>query len=300
MSHPKTYFILPTTSYAPDDLIKLGQVIVDPRIPYRRLAEPLPLEGRLIPRKAATIEWNASKADNTAANAGVFTHIHGLLAAQASVKRSQCETYNWEGALLETHFIELDEHPEFVQQTATEVPAVSQWLKENNRLFGRTVYMITGVKTASKPGKATYGAANEQDVVTELRATAAFHPGMGAPAKVGAEAGYHNSGDIHVQGTPQDSFVFAYQLRKLHIGWRSKASLREHVGGADLHGIGQSNPSRDRLPSLSSENDAVYEIGDVKYEKDDFGASLPKKDVKVSAIDDCDGQQCLMVQATVC
>ncbi|KAG5301991.1 hypothetical protein I7I48_02183 [Histoplasma ohiense] len=300
MSHPKTYFILPTTAYAPNDLIKLGQVIVNPRIPYQRLAEPLPLEGKLIPRKAAVAEWSVSRVDSNAANAGVFAHILGLLTAKASAKHSQKETSKWEGTLLETSFIELDENPEYVQQTATQVPAVSKWLREN-RLFGGTVYMITGIKTAIKPGKATYDTVAERDIAAKLEATVALDPGTGGvpTAKIGAEAGYNTAGDIHLQGTPQDSFVFAYQLRKLHISWYPKLySLGEHLGGADLNSAGDTYILRERLRS-QAEKDAEYEIGDVKYEADDFGALLPKRDVKINGVDDCDGEQCLMIQATI-
>lgn len=224
----------------------------------------------------------------------------GLLTAKASAKHSQKETSKWEGTLLETSFIELDENPEYVQQTATQVPAVSKWLRED-RLFGGTVYMITGIKTAIKPGKATYAAVTERDIAAKLEATLALDPGTGGvpTAKIGAEAGYNTAGDIDLQGTPQDSFVFAYQLRKLHIRWYPKLySLEEHLGGADLHSAGDSNILRERLRS-QAEKAADYEIGDVKYEADDFGALLPKKDVKVNGVDDCDGEQCLMIQANM-
>ncbi|EDN11202.1 predicted protein [Histoplasma mississippiense (nom. inval.)] len=167
-----------SVAYAPNDLIKLGQVIVNPRIPYQRLAEPLPLEGKLIPRKAAVAEWSVSRVNSNAANAGVFAHMLGLLTAKASAKHSQKETSKWEGTLLETSFIELDENPEYVQQTATQVPAVSKWLRED-RLFGGTVYMITGIKTAIKPGKATYAAVTERDIAAKLEATLALDPGTG-------------------------------------------------------------------------------------------------------------------------
>ncbi|KLJ11514.1 hypothetical protein EMPG_13294 [Blastomyces silverae] len=300
MSHPKTYFILPTTAYAPDDLIRLGQVIVNPRIPYRRLAEPLPLEGKLIPRKAAVVEWSASKVDNHATNAGIFAHFRGLLDAEASSNKSQIEKYNWEGALLETHFIELDEDPEYVFKTATEVPAVLQWLEKNwPNISGRMLYMITGIKTASTPGKATYDGVDKRDVAAKLKATAPLHPGGGVPAKLGAEAGYHNSGDIHLEGTPQDSFVFAYQLRKIHIDWRRKTRLGDHVGGADLHGEGPSTRIRGSPCQQNREEVADYEIDSATYDIDDFGASLPRRDVKVAGVDESDRQQCLMIQATV-
>ncbi|PGG96935.1 hypothetical protein GX51_07583 [Blastomyces parvus] len=300
MAHPKTYFILPTTAYAPDDLIKLGQVIVSPKIPYRRLAEPLPLEGKFSPRKAAVLEWSASKVDNHATNAGIFAHFRGLLDAEASSNKSQIEKYNWEGALLETHFIELDEDPEYVFKTVREVPAVLQWLEQGwPNISGRTLYMITGIKTASKPGKATYDGVDKRDATAKLKATASLHPGGGVPAKLGAEAGYHNSGDIHLEGTPQDSFVFAYQLRKIHVDWRRKVRLEDHVGRADLHGEGLSSRIRESLCQHNPEEVTSYKIDSATYDPNDFGASLPRRDAKITGIDEYDGQQCLMIQATI-
>ncbi|KAL2365271.1 hypothetical protein RJZ56_001778 [Blastomyces dermatitidis] len=105
---------------------------------------------------------------------------------------------------------------------------------------------ITGIKTATKPGKATHDGVDKRDAAAKLKVSAPLHPGGGVPVKLGAEGGgYHNSGDIYLEGTPQDNFVFAYQLRKIHIDWRKKTRLGDLVGGADLHGEGPSIRIRD-------------------------------------------------------
>lgn len=288
MNHPKTFFILPTTIYRPDDFIQLGQVITDPRKPFERLAEPLPLEGALQPRNSPTVEWSATNVRTGETSVGIFAHVVNLITAQASAGQSHNETQTWEAARLETQFFEVSADPTYIERTAR-ATAVEEWLKQHRHL-GKTVYMITGLKIAKSPGKVTFGDSDTLDVSAALKAT--LDP-EGA-IEGGGEANHHRLNATAQASRPEEAFVYAYRLRKLKVTWRHKFKLDDYMTGAELHGVGG---RQDDVEEDEGDGDdpSSFVMEDVSYDNRDFGASLPAKDKKIQAVDEEDNSPCIVI-----
>lgn len=290
MDHSKTYFILPTTVYKPDDYIQLGQVITDPRKPFERLVKPLPLEGALKPRTSPALEWSATNAKTGESSTGVFAHVVNIMTAEASGGQSQNETQTWEAALLETRFFEISEDPTYVERTA-KVAAVEGWLKKHRRL-GKTVYMITGLKIAKNPGKVTYDGSDASNLAVNLKAT--LDP-EGA-VEAGGEASHQRSGATTYEGKPEAAYVFAYRLRKLRVAWRNKFKLRDYKMGGNLYDAGRGEVDAE-VGGGDEDDDSAFEMESVSFEQNDFGVSLPAKDKKFQAVDEDDDSACIVIRA---
>lgn len=291
MKYPKTWFILPTTIYKPDDYIKLGQVITDPRKPFERLTQPLPLEGDLKPRTSPALEWSATNAKTGESSVGVFAHVVNIMTAEASGGKSQDETQTWEAALLETQFFEISEDPKYVERTA-KVAAVEEWLKKNRR-FGKTVYMITGLKIAKNPGKVTYDGSDSSNLNVKLKTT--LDP-QGV-VEGGGEVKHDRSNAATYEERPEAAYVFAYRLRKLRMIWRNKLAVRDYKAGGDLYGLPQGSIDSGVVGN-DDDDDSAFEIESVLFEEKDFGESLPARDKKFEAVDEDDDTACLVIKAS--
>jgi len=289
MVHKKTYFILPTTVYKPDDYIQLGQVITNPREPWERLAKPLPLEGDLAPRTSPSLEWSATNTQTGESSVGIFAHVVHIMTAEVSAGKSGNERQTWEAALLETKYFEISEDKTYAERTA-KVPAVHEWLKKNRRL-GKSVYMITGLKIAKNPGKVTYDGSDASHLGADLKATVDPEDAV----EVGAKANIESSNAATYEATPENAYVFAYRLRKLRVSWGKTLSVRGNVGGAELHNAGQriAEPEADS----EDEDDSAFEMEGVALDDEDFGPSLPPKDKKFPAVDEDDNSECTVIRA---
>ncbi|KAK4070958.1 uncharacterized protein Triagg1_6325 [Trichoderma aggressivum f. europaeum] len=292
MEYSKTYFILPTTIYKPDDYIQLGQIITDPRKPFERLAKPLPLEGPLRPHTSPLLEWSATNVKTGECSVGIFSHVVNIMAAEASGSQSQHEALSWEAALLETRFFEISEDPTYVERTA-KVPAVEEWLKQHRR-FGKTVYMITGLKIAKNPGKVAYDGADTSTLAVNLRAT--LDPENALEA--GVAAGNLRSGVTAYEARAETAYIFAYRLRKLRVTWRNRFRIGDYKAGGNLYGANNRGVDM-RVSEEEEDEDSMFEIESVSFERGDFGASLPKKDKRFRAFDEQDNSACLAIQVDV-
>ncbi|KAH8129105.1 hypothetical protein FP744_10000018 [Trichoderma asperellum] len=289
MDYPKTYFILPTTVYEPDDYIQLGQVIIDPRKPFERLAKPLPLEGTIRPRTSSDVEWSATNAKTGEASAGIFAHVVNMMTAEASGSQFQHEALTWQASLLETQFFEISDDPSYVERTV-KVAAVEEWLKKHRRL-GKTVYMITGLKIAKHPGKITYDGADTSNLAANLKAT--LDPE--GVLQAGGAASHQKSDAMTYEATTKAAYIFAYRLRKLRVTWGSKFKLGDYKAGGDLYGTGRKVNAK--VSGDHEDDDSAFEIESISFEQGDFGTSLPAKDKKFWAVDEEDGGPCLVIQA---
>jgi hypothetical protein len=287
----KTYFILPTTIYKPDDYIQLGQVITDPRKPFERLAKPLPLEGNLKPRTSPELEWSASNTNTGELSVGVFAHVVNIMKAKVSGGQNQYESQTWQAALLETQFFEISEDPTYVERTAR-IEAVEEWLKKHRHL-GKTVYMITGLKIAKNPGKITYDGSDASNLAMDLETT--LDPK--GVVRAGGEANVQKSDATTYEARPGTAYIFAYRLRRLRVTWRNKLKLSEYKTGADLYAAGRKGVDAEVVME-DKDDTSAFEFENVEFEQDDFGASLPAKDKKFRAVDDEDGSPCLVIQTS--
>lgn len=299
---PKTYFIIRPVDYKPNDLIRLGQVITDPRKPFERLAEPLPLTGPLKPRVSPMKEWKVTNNVTGDSAVGLFAQVVNIVKAEASAGQSSGEVASWNAALLETRFFEISEDaeiPSYVERTAR-IPRVEKWLREN-RHRGKTVYMITGLKIAKRPGKVAYDSSRDFNLDLNLQAT--VDP-QGA-VQAGVKGSTKSTTGTTQEATPQHAYVFAYRLRKLSVGWRDKTKLKlgGTKGGGELHGTkpeygGMREQGEKEVEDEAEDGDDLdtYEMETFGVDKDDFGVSLPAKDKKIEAFDEEDNSPCLVIR----
>lgn len=286
---PKVWFVLPSLIYKPDDYIQLGQVINDPRKPQERLAKPLPLPEALKPRESISKDLNLTKTDSGEAAVSVFAHIVNIVTADLSGSRSRAETLGRTAAVLETQYFEITEDPSYVDNTS-KVQQVEQELKKL-RTRGKTVYMITGIKIARLPGKATSESSDSSALAA--KGEAVVDP-QGA-ARVGAEVSSKKSAATTVAETPDDPYVVAYRLRRLRVSLRGRLKVDGDLEGADMHGVGWRSP--DAASAADQGRDEDWEVDGVSADLNDFGSALPAKDKKLKAVDEEDGRPCLVIRA---
>ncbi len=291
MREPRAYFILRPKVCGPDACIQLGQVITDPRKPSQRLAEPLPLGGKLKPQRVA-VEWSAYDGRVGGAPAGVFAHAVKLATTEAGAEAESGSSWgdkeNWDAAILETYFFEPSEDPTYAQRTA-KIPIVDGWLKEH-RGEGKTVYMITGLKIAKDPDQiAGEGSKDLHQPGASLQSV--FDP----EGRLGTRgnAGHGSSAQTTHEDSPSDGYIFAYRLRRLKVLWRKAQSTHDQQGGkAHSKGSARVDGRPDRRVQ---DQDPDFEIEHVSLEQDDFGALLPAKDKKLPAVDEYDNTACVVV-----
>ncbi|KAL1838622.1 hypothetical protein VTJ49DRAFT_2459 [Mycothermus thermophilus] len=275
----KTYFAIPTTIYKPDDLIQLGQVIKDPAVPFERLAPPPKLEGALSPRVSSLKEVVVTSTKTRAVSVGLFAQVLKSIHGELSAQKSSGETLTWEAAEIETRYFEPAEDEEALLAQICKHKAVRQVLKGFGG-FGQSVYMRTGLKIALRPGFVRQQANKGTDVSAQLKAVVDPHGAM----QVGFQADSKHSARTSVQGRATDSYVFAYQLRRIKANrLTGKTAIGAQVKGGDLYGIGGGVGSgSDSDGSLGDEDDDDLEDegclplqGDLSIDKEDYGSKLP-------------------------
>ncbi|SPO05330.1 uncharacterized protein DNG_08017 [Cephalotrichum gorgonifer] len=286
---PKVWFVLPSLIYKPDDYIQLGQIVTNPRKPQERLAKPLPLPEALKPRTSPSSDWNLAQTGSGETAISVSTHVINILTAQLSNSKTGGATLSRTAAKLETQYFEIAEDPSYVSSTS-QVKQVEDALKKLGKL-GSTVYMITGIQIALFPGEAADGTSDESTVAAKIE-------GVVDPqgwAKAGGEASSKKSDATTVSQTPDTSYIVAYRLRRLRVGWRGKLKVGDDQGGADMYCVGGRSAVADGATRDEDNNDNC-EIESILPDPCDFGASLPPIDVKLEAVDE-DGSPCLVIKA---
>ncbi|KAG6368272.1 hypothetical protein INS49_002475 [Diaporthe citri] len=292
LPHPdKTFFILRSLIYHPDDLIQLGQVITDPRTPYIRLAPPVPLTDPLKARIAKSSNWSLTLNEVDEKSIGVFAHIIKILSAEAGGSTSQVEVLKRRGAVLETQYFEISEDPTYVKRTS-QVEVIRDELQKL-RSSGKTLYMVTGIKIVRWPGEALH---EQTDSATaEGKASAILDPE--GRVEGGFDARTHTSNATITAETPDTSYVVAYRLRRLRVSWiQRRLDLREEQGGAEMSGVGRWSTNDEESFTVEDDPDC-WEIEDASADFKDFGPSLAMKDGKMEAIDEEDSSTCLVIRA---
>ncbi|KAL0939174.1 uncharacterized protein CTRU02_205784 [Colletotrichum truncatum] len=297
MDEPRTYFILRNTDHEPDRLIQLGQLIADPRIPYRRVAPPFKPIPKDLLHHAYKDDWSFETSKGSAGQVGVFAQFLAVATAETSAHASHELMNSWKAAALETVFLELGEDTEspYVIDSVNEA-IVQKWLKRD-KFRKRVLYMVTGVKIARQPEETS----STISKTTGASAKVGGDPGTGGLVSVGAQGGLDRSKAVSESNTPSKDFVFAYRLRKIHISLRDKITLGNDLHGGELHGDGYlSDLSTSEDDTSDDEMEETFlqmdDIDEVFTEEADFGSSLPATDIKISIVDD-DGQNCLGILA---
>ncbi|KAH6960059.1 hypothetical protein BKA56DRAFT_600357 [Ilyonectria sp. MPI-CAGE-AT-0026] len=277
---PKTFFTIPTTIYKPDDIIQLGQVIKDPMVPFERLAPPPKLDGKLEPRTSSIKEFLATNRKTKAISVGLLAQVLDSIKGEASAHKSTEETLSWDASEMETRYFEPAEDETFMAKLQAN-KAVRQWLKKVR--FGKSAFVITGLKISLRPGAISCQVYDEAAISAQAKAI--IDPQ--ASVQAGAEASAKRSASSSVEGQATDSYVFAYQLRKINVNpLTGRATVGELRKGGDLFGAGDDGSCSDESDSVTSsdswdEDDKVEEVSlrpknNLVVNAEDFGPQLPK------------------------
>jgi len=287
----KTYFVIPSTAYKPDDYIKLGQVITHPMKPFVRLADPLPLDGTLAPRISRVREWTGESTKEGGASIGLFSRFLSNMKNETSITKTKHEHHTWKIAVLETQYFEVGADPSYITRTS-ELPEIADWLRKTRR-FGKSLYMVTGLKIAQGPSVRTYSLVRGGDQMAGFQATVSSVIGGGFGA--GVQAAHGSNSRMTHSLEPEDAYVFAYRLGRLRVTWKQQLNVRveDYATRADLHGESEVNMPR----STDAHEEEMVEVERVEVEDSDFGPSLPSRFKRFDAIDEDDGSQCLVIIA---
>ncbi|KAF2996326.1 hypothetical protein E8E14_002520 [Neopestalotiopsis sp. 37M] len=287
----KTFFILRSLIYRPDDLIKLGQVVKDPRTPYIRLAEPLPLTDRLEPRIVKSSDWSLTLNDAGDRDISIFAHVLQTLKASGGASASQAEDLQRQGALLETQYFEISEDPTYVERLA-QIEAIRKELKN----FGNPLmllYLVTGVKIVRWPGVAVHHQTDSSNLEGKIEAVVEAEGSL----RAGVGASTRKSNSATVTETPDTAYVVAYRLRRLRVSWSRRLKIGSEQDGAELSSAGTMSGE------ISSGDDSTGEERSSKdwemkilAETQDFDSVPSSANRRVKAIDD-DGSACFVLEA---
>ncbi|CAI4213173.1 unnamed protein product [Parascedosporium putredinis] len=285
----KTYFIIPSTEYKPDDYIKLGQVITHPMKPFVPLAKPLPLDGALAPRISQVREWTGESTKEDNASIGLFSRFLSIMKNEASVTKTKHEHQTWKIAVLETQCFEVSVDPSYITRTS-KIPEVVDWLR-NIGWYGKPLYMVTGLKIAQGRSVRTYNLDTGGDQKANFQATVSSLPGGDFGAGVQATRG-SNSQMAH-SSESDEAYVFAYRLGKLKVTWKQQLSshVEDYAPQADLHGESEVNMRR----STAAHGKEMLEIERAEVKDHDFNSFLSARFERFKAIDEDDGKQCLVI-----
>jgi hypothetical protein len=285
MSQRRTYFLVPGNDYAPNELIQLGQIISDLKLPYRRLSPPL----QPLPKvyNAWEKDYGAEKNKVLSGSIGIFAQalavLDGGVGGDVAGKLSAEKLNRWKFEKLETEFIEPDEA--YVNESVR-VKVVEDFL-DKNKVLKKAVYMVTGVKIARGPQAMLTQAKHE--VAGEGKLTLDATAATGVPVQGGPQLSLaRKKEDLEWFGSSSD-FVFAYRLRKIFVTWSSRIDSKELTGG-DLQGYGDN----DIHDSDEEEQDEVIEyIQTARLDRCDLGSNyLPERFRKVVVRDDVDDAEC--------
>ena len=284
MSERKTYFIVPGEDYAPNDLIQLGQIVSDLKLPHR------PLSPALQPLPQVRHAWKTDHVEEQkrtlSGSTGVFSQALLILGGDVSGNFSTATSDRWVFDRLETEYIEPDEA--YVNLNA-QVPIVKEYLSKNGRL-GKSVYMITGVKIA-RGARAVRKEADEIGGEAKVSLNAAL--ALGAPVEVGPKLG----ASIRREGARgfggSSDFVFAYRLRKIFVRFSSRIRSKEMTGGKlEGHDFDVSDSSAED----EEDEEGSYEIESISLDSRDLGSDyLPVGYSGTRVRDEADDVECQAV-----
>ncbi|GME44506.1 uncharacterized protein LTHEOB_8388 [Neofusicoccum parvum] len=212
----KTYFLPPSTEIAPDGLIKLGNIIISPRLVEEPINSGPPPEIPPALRQADHIEenWSWERESHHAFNGGVWaSFLQLILGVGADVgggaSRSAREMYS-AARLTTTRF---RPNLDYVKQ-AVAADDVQDYLKGQNLFRHKDMYMVTAVKISSGAfiarRKSRDRNANFSPVVDGT--TVAMMP-ISAGFKVEGSRGGSDTRSAQVV----NDIVFAYQLRQIRV-----------------------------------------------------------------------------------
>jgi hypothetical protein len=281
----KTYFVLDSSDYKPDELIKLGQIICDPLAPYEELAPPLkPLPSI---HESTKDNYSFDASHSVTKSAGIFAEALGiisLLGGDISGTLSKDIEGSWHMPELYTQFIQPSN--EYVELCAKQ----DKVLKRMRGLRGKTVYMITGIKIARDADRKT----GESDEVEGKIKITGDGSATGVPLKGGVSVAYSRADKANESYSVKHPFVVAIRLREISLIWGNVES-KEVRGGqlSDLeNSYGSGEKEKDNYDKAVIEG-AIIQQGD--FGDDRLPPGFRRKKLK----DDIDGEDCQLVYSRI-
>lgn len=285
----KTYFATPNFSYAPDGLIKLGQLISDPKTPGMPICEP----HQPIPEVHPSYfdDWEKERTRAVSGSAGCFAQF---LAAALGLGGDLAGNFAKEsGTLLKFRRLEtfLIDPGKYVIDSM-EASAVQAHLRQNPKIS--SLFMITGVRIA-RGAECTTKSAHHfgGDAILSADLTA-----LGVPLSVGPKGSLNTQAvDREAFGASSD-FVFAYSLRRISIRKKTgQITSEEYTKGAVYSE--EAKTSIDTNIADSDTESPVSEPGDQQcvefecgVEEEDFGSTFVPQGHRLTSAEDENGDSC--------
>jgi hypothetical protein len=297
MMAQKAYFPVLNYDYAPDDLIRIGQIIADPKSPDKPIGRPFqPLPDV---HSSYKDDWEKEKSRTLTGSVGVWAQFLALILGIGVDVAANFEREEGDGLKfkrLETSFIVPDK--KYIEDSTKDL---KDFLRENPRT--RSVYMVTGVKIARGAEvvrKRVRGAGGEGNASIDATAM------TGVPVSTGPKTSiaWRNVDSESFSGS--SDFVFAYRLRKISIEANTGqvTENNDFVRGALYAGSWEDQDQEDYASSgdgdgdrddLTRANTASKEFN-VFVDNEDFGYYSPPSGFEsVQVIDDEDDRRCKML-----
>ncbi|KAE8454422.1 hypothetical protein EG329_000044 [Mollisiaceae sp. DMI_Dod_QoI] len=262
----KAYFLVPSIDYAPDELIKPGQIISSLKAPYIAIGSPIEP-----PRLYSSYQenWEDERRRSISGSIGIWAQFLATILGISgdivgNIERQDSTT--WRFKRLDTYFIVPDQA--YIEASMV-VPEVKKFFEENPK---KSAYMITGVKVAReaeliRSRRRLLGADGRVGIDTTA---------VGAPVSGGPKASIQTERGEGQSFTGSSDFVFAYRLIKIYKHSKTGAlTSKEKVKGA-LYGHNSSTSSQQNTPKKdASEADMaemmVQEFEIEGFDKEDIG-----------------------------
>jgi len=259
----KTYFLMRDLDHAPNDRIKLGQIISSPASPWDAIARPL----EPIPDRRRSFKSNISIQVNQQ-NHGRFSiwtrflsSVTGL-GVDVDVNHASQDASRMQFERLETQLFDPDD--EYLRKAVLEPgptgERVRDFIKSNPR---KAIYMITGVKVAIGARGALL---SRTALGGGLRLGVDATPFSGVPVSGGPAVGADRVLGRQIAFGGSSDFVFAYRLRRIIVGKSIRG--REHNRGAMV--LTREDASPVIVGESTPTEEAEIEIDDAYFESKDY------------------------------
>jgi hypothetical protein len=285
----KAYFLMPNFDYAPDKLVKVGQIISDLRSPSRAVGGPL----QPVPEIETSYKdsWESEKARTISGSVGVWARflatVLGLGGTVAgNFLKDDSKVFKFQR--LEAFFFEPSE--EYIR-ASMELDTVRKFFEQNPK---KSAFMITGVKIARG---AEVGRKRREDIGWEGSVGFdATH--MGVPVSTGPETSFSRRTVDDESFAGSSDFVFAYRLRRIYIRRKTgQIENADYIKGAMFHEGNKKPLEEQQDQKVAALEDVAAEFEVVGFDDEDFGSDNILPGFKsISARDD--DEECICVSAT--
>ena len=240
-----TWFVLSDTTFRPDDAIQVGQLIIDPLIPYQRLGDgPLEYQSRDVVDTDTSVgpfKYESTHMSGTDTNiSALFFNILSL-GFHGGGNDDRGTTYDVQKFTATTFKPSAD----YVDRSVLQESVVNHLQSKKSPL-----YMIVGVRIAHG---ATVSYTHSRGRNAGVNAGPFGLAGGGSPVDANIRVSHNTSRTLSQTLTIEKDFVFAYRLRKCNYS-RSTQTLRPtfYTKGAAMHNSESRRINRDENEDSNS------------------------------------------------